>query len=122
MASRERTSCSPMVKVSTPSILTTDEADGSTRRNSAAVRDDLPAPVLPTMPTRVLGSISKVMPWITGESVLGYCKVKFFTEIAPSEGQFGDGLRPCTMAGASWGTSLVYSRIRSTWCVFVRDK
>lgn len=61
-----------MDRMSIPSIVTSEPGDGSTRRKSAVVRLDLPAPVLPTMPTRVRGATSNDMPRITGASVLGY--------------------------------------------------
>lgn len=72
MASLERRSSRPIDSTSIPSIVTSDPGDGSTRRKSAVVRLDFPAPVLPTMPTRVRGSMSKDMPRITGASVFGY--------------------------------------------------
>ena len=40
-------SCSPTVAVSKPSIKT-EPADASRTRNNAKVKEDLPAPVLPT--------------------------------------------------------------------------
>ena len=45
----ERKSCRPMVLVSIPSIKICPS--GSVSRNSAAISDDFPAPVRPTMPT-----------------------------------------------------------------------
>ena len=43
-----RISCSPKFRHSTPSILILPP--GSASRNKVAIRDDLPAPVLPTIP------------------------------------------------------------------------
>ena len=49
MVRRERRSCSPMVAISTPSITILPPAL-SRIRNNAKAREDLPAPVRPTMP------------------------------------------------------------------------
>jgi len=46
----DRRSWSPIRMVFTPSMWIQPE-DGSTRRNSAVTKDDLPAPVRPTIPT-----------------------------------------------------------------------
>ena len=48
--SRERKSCNPRDVMSSPSMVIVPE-DGSNKRKRAKVKDDLPAPVLPTMPT-----------------------------------------------------------------------
>ena len=50
IVSRERRACRPITAISTPSI-TILPADGSMIRNRPRVRDDLPAPVRPTIPT-----------------------------------------------------------------------
>ena len=50
MVSRERRSWSPRVAMSTPSIVILPPAR-SRIRNKARAKDDLPAPVRPTMPT-----------------------------------------------------------------------
>lgn len=45
----DRRSCSPIRMVFTPSMCISPE-EGSTRRNKAVMREDLPAPVRPTIP------------------------------------------------------------------------
>lgn len=48
--------------------------------------------------------------------------VRFLTVRAPSAGHPGPGRRPWTIGAASWGTSLVYSRMRSTFTVSVAEQ
>jgi len=50
MVNLERTSCSPSVEMLTPSMYIAPPAP-SMSRNRAKVKDDFPAPVLPTIPT-----------------------------------------------------------------------
>ena len=49
METRDRNSCKPILEISTPSITMEPPAD-SMIRNKARVKEDLPAPVRPTIP------------------------------------------------------------------------
>ena len=60
----ERKSLNPKVTMSTPSI-TMRPPEGSTSRNKAWMRVDLPLPVLPTTPTFSPPEIVNVMPFNT---------------------------------------------------------
>ncbi|KAL0104941.1 hypothetical protein PUN28_016528 [Cardiocondyla obscurior] len=62
----ERRSCKPIWPESIPSI--SIKPSTSAKRKSAWIRDDLPAPVLPTIPTFSRGKITKLRFLSTGGS------------------------------------------------------
>mmetsp|Transcript_14016 Transcript_14016/g.47319 ORF Transcript_14016/g.47319 Transcript_14016/m.47319 type:complete len:336 (+) Transcript_14016:336-1343(+) len=117
MASAPRSSSSPRAWVSTPSMRMLPP-QGSTTRNSAAVRELLPAPVRPTMPTRSPGRASKHTPRSTTLLVGEYLSITSRNTTWPLDGHpRGAGL-PSTTAGASCGTC-VYSSMRSTAFIII---
>mmetsp|Transcript_6596 Transcript_6596/g.10886 ORF Transcript_6596/g.10886 Transcript_6596/m.10886 type:complete len:243 (-) Transcript_6596:807-1535(-) len=111
IASRRRKVCRPSLPVSTPSIHI-DPASGSTRRNSAAVSELLPAPVRPTTPTRARAGTANRSPRSTGRCMLGYRRTRSLTSSAPASGHPGRGRASRTSAGASCSREQ-YSSARS---------
>mmetsp|Transcript_2782 Transcript_2782/g.8970 ORF Transcript_2782/g.8970 Transcript_2782/m.8970 type:complete len:226 (-) Transcript_2782:963-1640(-) len=119
-----RRSVRPKVPTSMPSMVMRPDAS-STMRSSATDSDDLPAPVRPTMPTRVPAGTLKVRLRRTSGSPGLYRMTTFSKVTAPADGHEAGGFVSGTSAGASCDTwqsspaSPVYSRRRSraTRCV-----
>jgi len=83
-------------------------------RNRAAINDDFPAPVRPTIPTFCFASIVKVRFFKTCPSALEYLRYNLSNVIAPSDGHdFGGILSGGEINGGSCST-FVNSKTLST--------
>ena len=112
-----RTSCRPNCLTLIPSIKITPS--GSTKRNKTETRDDLPAPVLPTIPIFSWGKTSKDTPRKTGGNDRLYHKKTFSKDIEPSVGQSLEGLLSGLDLSSASGSSFPYSMTLSHETIWV---